>query len=97
MLVQLKLSCWLSPLSFLFHVFVMIQLKILFIFRSLTLDEMNILFEKDQLGNLIWWNNCVHFGMRGGKEHRDMKWGDVTLVESPTKSYLVYQERQTKT
>ena len=88
-----------------FYVFAMIYLKIIFICRSLTLEEMNILFEKDQLGmespesllNLIWWNNCVHFGMRGGKEHRDMKWGDVTLVETPTKSYLVYQERQTKT
>ena len=64
---------------------------------------MNILFEHDQFGspesllNLIWGNNCVHFGMRGGKEHKDMKWRDVTLVKTPTKLYHVYQERQTKT
>jgi hypothetical protein len=41
----------------------------------------------------------MHFGLRGGKEQRDLKWGDITLkTESSGKEYLEYStERQTKT
>ena len=33
----------------------------------------------DALLNTLWFNNTVHFGLRGRKEHRDMCWGDVKL------------------
>lgn len=38
----------------------------------------------------------VHFGLRGGKEQRDLKWGDVELnTNSNDKEYLEYStERQ---
>ena len=26
----------------------------------------------------IWWNNMMHFGMRGVKEHHNLQWGDIT-------------------
>ena len=29
--------------------------------------------------NTLWYNNCLHLGLRGGKEQRDLKWGDVVL------------------
>ena len=49
--------------------------------------------------NTLWFNNCLHFGLRGGKEQRDLKWGDIVLkVDSAGKQYLEYStERQTKT
>ena len=40
----------------------------------------------------------MHFGIRGGKEHRDMCWDDVKLKETADgKEYLEFYERQTKT
>ena len=50
-------------------------------------------------GNKLWLNNCMHFGLRGGKEQRELKWGDVVLKTNPFgKEYLEYcTERQTKT
>ena len=41
----------------------------------------------------------MHFGLRGGKEQRDLKWGDITLkIDYRGKKYLEYStERQTKT
>ena len=49
--------------------------------------------------NTLWLNNCMHFGLRGGKEQRELKWGDVVLKTNPFgKEYLEYcTERQTKT
>ena len=49
--------------------------------------------------NTVWYNNCLHFGLRGGKEQRDLKWGDVFLKkDTEGKEYLEYNtERQTKT
>lgn len=49
--------------------------------------------------NTLWLNNCLHFGLRGGKEQRDLKWGDLVLkCNSFGKEYLEYStERQTKT
>ena len=74
--------------------------------RSLTDDEVEMLFTKGQFGihsptsllNTIWWNNTTHLGMRGGKEHYDLRWGDVQLKPNSTEGqYLEYTERQTKT
>ena len=74
---------------------------------SLTPEEIDILYEKKEMGisspkaliNTLWFNNCLHFGLRGGKEQRDLKWGDIVLkVDSAGKQYLEYStERQTKT
>ena len=49
--------------------------------RSLTEDEENILWEYGQLGlstprslvQTVWYNNCLHFGMRGREEHYNLK------------------------
>ena len=54
---------------------------------SLTPEERDILFERKEMGfsspkaliNTLWLNNCMHFGLRGGKEQRELKWGDVVL------------------
>ena len=69
--------------------------------------ELAKLYESQQLGlstpssllNTLWFNNCTHFGLRGGKqEHRGLCWGDVTLKhDSDGREYLELRERQTKT
>ena len=49
----------------------------------LTDNQVDILYEKGLLGegtaeallNTVWLNNCVHFGLRGGKVHHDLLWG----------------------
>ncbi|CAH3140317.1 unnamed protein product, partial [Porites evermanni] len=74
---------------------------------SLTPEERDILFRRKEMGfsspkaliNTLWLNNCMHFGLRGGKEQRELKWGDVVLKTNPFgKEYLEYcTERQTKT
>lgn len=77
--------------------------------RSLTDPEVDELHRKGQLGsetpeamlNTLWFNNCTHFGMRGGKEHRDLCWGDIQLKEGISAGeaiqFLEFTERQTKT
>ena len=66
---------------------------------SLTPEERDILFERKEMGfsspkaliNTLWLNNCMHFGLRGGKEQRELKWGDMVLKTNPFgKEYLEY-------
>ena len=73
---------------------------------SLSEKEVQLLYDKELLGisspdallNTLWFNNTVHFGLRGCKEHRDMCWGDVKLRQTTTgEEFLEYTERQTKT
>lgn len=47
----------------------------------------------------MWFNNLLHFSLRGGKEQQDPRWGDITLkTDTAGKEYLEYGiERQTKT
>ena len=48
--------------------------------------------------NTLWFNNTIHFGLRGCKEHREMCWGDVKLCQTSTgQEYLEFNERETKT
>ena len=51
--------------------------------------------------NALWFKNTTHFGMRAGKEHLDLCWGDIQLKEEISDGeaiqYLEYTERQTKT
>ena len=74
---------------------------------ALTNDEIEILFNKTLLGlsspqallNTVWLNNMIHFGLRGCKEQREFRWGDMIVLktDSDGKEYLEYFERQTKT
>lgn len=74
---------------------------------SLTKEEIEMLYSSGAFGcnspqaliNTLWYNNCLHFGLPGGKEQRDLKWGDVLLKkDTEGKEYLEYNtERQTKT
>ena len=57
---------------------------------ALSEEDIQVLFEKDLLGiftpeallNMIWFNNIIHFGLLGRKEHREMCWGDVKLWQN---------------
>lgn len=74
---------------------------------SLTDEEIEKLYASKCLGtespqaiiNTLWLNSTIHFGLRGGKEQRELRWGDVKLKQTPDgKEYLEYSvERQTKT
>ncbi|CAB4013426.1 Hypothetical predicted protein, partial [Paramuricea clavata] len=73
---------------------------------ALSEDEVKLLYEKELLGissreallNTVWFNNTIHFGLRGCKEHRDMCWGDVKPCKNANgEEYIEYFERQTKT
>ncbi|RMX60667.1 hypothetical protein pdam_00021124 [Pocillopora damicornis] len=74
---------------------------------SLDQEEIDLLFKKGVMGihspqaliNTLWFNNCLHFGKRGGKEQRSLSWEDVVLkTDYHGKEYLEYlTERQTKT
>ena len=45
----------------------------------------------------LWWIFCIHFGMRGAKEHYNLCWNDICLKKSSEgKRYLEHNERQTK-
>lgn len=43
--------------------------------------------------NTLWFNNTLHFGMRGGKEHRDLRWGDHVQLKDDESGcqYLEYR------
>ena len=49
--------------------------------------------------NTVWLKNCIFFGMRPGKEQRDLCWGDLELkVDAQVVRYVEFcTERQTKT
>ena len=48
--------------------------------HALSEEDIQVLFEKDLLGsftaeallNTVWFNNIIHFGLLGRKEHREM-------------------------
>ena len=74
--------------------------------QSLTAEEEEVLWESNQLGNnnprsrlqTIWWNNCLHFGMRGREEHYEPKIEDFKLeVDGSGRKYISYIEGLTKT
>ena len=48
--------------------------------------------------NTVWPNNLIHFGLRGCKEQKELRWGNIVLkTGSDGKEYFEYFERQTKT
>ncbi|XP_052218116.1 uncharacterized protein LOC127835719 [Dreissena polymorpha] len=72
----------------------------------LTDDEIEALYQKQILGcqtpsallNTMWYNNCVHFGLRRTMEQYTLCWEDVTLrTAADGTEFLELNERQTKT
>ena len=49
--------------------------------------------------NTLWLNNCIFFGMRPGKEQRDLSWGDLQFkTDSSEVRFIEFTKgRQTKT
>ena len=55
----------------------------------LTDEDINNFYDRKFLGtdspralwNTVWLNNCIHFGMRLGKEQTDLRWGDLELKQ----------------
>ena len=74
---------------------------------GLTDEEIEKLYASKCLGiespqaaiNTLWLNLTIHFGLCGGKQQRELCWGDVKLKQTPDgKEYLEYShEKQTKT
>ncbi|CAB4014174.1 Hypothetical predicted protein [Paramuricea clavata] len=73
---------------------------------ALSEADIAVLYEKELLGtsspdallNSLWFNNTIHFGLRGCKKHHNMTWGNVKLHKTVCgEEYLEYNERQTKT
>lgn len=52
----------------------------------------------EALLNTMWLNNCMLYGIRGGTESRNLRWGDIKLKATDSgREYLEYNERITKT
>ena len=73
---------------------------------TLSEEDIQVLYEKDLLGsstaealcNTVWFDNTIHFGLRGCKKDREMCWGDldVKLCQTSTgQEYLEFNERET--
>ena len=69
-------------------------------------EDVEEIFRARQLGNhssqaiinTLWLYNSVCFGMRGGAEHHELRWGDVKLKSNDAgREFLQYNERQMKT
>ena len=73
----------------------------------LTDEDINNFYDRNVLGadsprallNTVRLNNCIHFGMRPGKEQRDLRCGDLELKQNSEGARFVElcRERQTKT
>ncbi|MES9905046.1 MAG: DUF3504 domain-containing protein [Sedimenticola sp.] len=68
----------------------------------LTDEDVEQLWNSDQLGaatpdsilQTLWLYNTVHFGLRSCQEHRDMRWGDISLkTDDSGQEYLQFSER----
>ena len=73
---------------------------------ALSEEDIQVLYEKELLGsstadallNTVWFNNTIHFWLRGCKEHREICWVDVKLCQTSIgQDYLDLNERETKT
>ena len=67
--------------------------------RQKVYEEQKILWENGQLGcnssrsliQTIWWNNCLHFGMRGEEEHHNLKIEQFRLeIDENGRRYILY-------
>ena len=72
--------------------------------KRLTENEETILWESHRLGNsnprsllqFVWWNNCVHFGMRSREEDYDLKVEDFEFGVDSQNSFISFKEGLTK-
>ena len=73
---------------------------------SLSGEEENILLESRQLGcnssrsliQTVWWNNCLHFGMRSREEYHSLKIEQFPLeIDENGRRYISYTEGLSKT
>ena len=73
--------------------------------RSLTSSEEMVLWEDGQLGDrnsrsliqTLWWNNCLHFGMRGREEHYHLNIEDFKVeTDNAGRKYISFDEGLTK-
>ena len=73
--------------------------------RSLSNDEVAILWDSGQLGGetprsliqTLWWNNCLHFGMRSREEHHNILVQDFEIqFDDAGRKFLTFQEGLTK-
>jgi integrase len=72
---------------------------------ALTPQDEEKLWETGQLGldtpeslfNTVWYLNAKLFGFRGSHEARQLKWGDIKLIETEDGDILEFNERETKT
>ena len=69
--------------------------------RSLSGAEENILWESEQLGSnsfwtliqTVWWNYCLHFGLRVKEEHHSLKIEQFLLeIDENGRGYISYME-----
>ena len=74
--------------------------------RGLSGAEGNILCESGQLGcnssrsliQTVWWNNCLHFGIRGREEHYSLKMEQFCLeIDENGRRYISYTKGLSKT
>ena len=74
--------------------------------RSLSGAEENILWERGQLGSnssrfliqTVWWNNYLHFGMRGREIHHSLKIEQFRLeIDENGRRYISYTEGLSRT
>ena len=63
--------------------------------KEIARGELSEISTPEALLNKIFFNNTIHFRLRGCKEHRDMCWGDVQLHQTTNgEEFLEYSERQ---
>lgn len=74
--------------------------------ECLTEREEEMLWEKNILGtqypgqllNTVWYLNTKYLGFRGNDESRQLKWGDMSVMDDPEHGeYILWNERSTKT
>ncbi|XP_056002380.1 uncharacterized protein LOC125661399 isoform X2 [Ostrea edulis] len=73
--------------------------------HTLTATDVDKLFESGQLGNrnpacllrTMWFINTVYLGIKGSKEHHQLKWGDIKLCcdKKDNLEFLEYRRRET--
>ena len=69
--------------------------------RNLSEAEENIIWKSGQLGcnsfrsliQTVWWNNCLHFGIRSREEHHSLKIEQFLLeTDENGRRYILYTE-----
>ena len=63
-----------------------------------SLGKRTIRLQFFSIPHTIWWNNCLHFGMRGGEEHHSLSIEHFHLeIDENGRHYILYTEGLAKT